>query len=366
MGPIAWSHRRWSGPPERVILFAMHRSGSTSDATERRTVFRLRPFRPSPWLRGPHFQTLGGKLLRPSSPPPLERVRVDTPDGDFVDLDLAPDPGPDAPVVLILHGLEGSSRRAYVLHACRALLEKGVLPAGMNFRGCSGEPNRKARFYHSGETGDVRHVLGWLEQRFPGRSFGALGFSLGGNMLLKYLGEEGAEGSTKVDAAVTVSVPFDLAAGADRLEEGAMGSLYSHYFLRMLRRKLRQKEGLIPETVDVEEALEAPTLRTFDDAATAPLHGFRDAADYYRRSSSDEFLASVRVPTLLLQARDDPFLPESALPVEAIEANPHLVAGFTDQGGHVGFVEGPPWAPRFWAEEEAARFLAHHLLDGTI
>lgn len=348
-------------PDRRCYLPAMNPKDLTSKETERRRGFRPRPFEPAPWLRGGHLQTLGGKLLRPSEAPPVDRVRLDTPDGDFLDLDLGPDPGADRPVVLILHGLEGSSRRAYVRQASRSLLRRGMRPVGMNFRGCGGEPNRRARFYHSGETGDVRHVLDWLRERFPGRRVGSIGFSLGGNVLLKYLGEEASDGAAAVDAAVTVSVPFDLAAGAERLEEGPMGRLYTHYFLRMLREKLRQKASLVSAEIDVEEALEAATLRSFDDAATAPLHGFEDASDYYRRSSSARFLHRVRTPTLLLQSRDDPFLPPSALPLDAIESNPSLTSGLTRKGGHVGFVEGSPWAPRFWAEEQASRFLAHHL-----
>jgi len=289
-------------------------------------------------------------------------MRLDTPDGDFLDLDLGPSPGPsDAPVVLILHGLEGSSRRPYVMHAYRTLLERGVRPAGMNFRGCSGEPNRTARFYHSGETGDLRRVLEWLGERFPTSPMGALGFSLGGNVLLKHLGEAGRDGGSELEAAAAVSVPFDLESGSCRLEEGLTGRLYTYYFLRMLRRKVRRKEELLAGRIDVAEALEAPTLRAFDDAATAPLHGFRDSTDYYRRSSSARFLAHVRTPTLLLQARDDPFLPPRAIPEEVIRRNPYLVGAITERGGHVGFVEGSLRAPRFWAEEEAARFLAGRL-----
>jgi len=342
-------------------------------------TFRLRPFDPSPWLGGPHLQTLGGKLLRPSDGPPLKRIRLDTPDGDFLDLDLGPEPDGDdrdapAPLALVLHGLEGSSRRSYALLMYRALLEQGIRPVGMNFRGCSGEPNRTVRFYHSGETGDVRYVLDQLQRRLPGRRMGAVGFSLGGNVLLKHLGEDGPAGedgqpaedrrSPRIEAAVAVSVPFDLAAGADRLEEGPWGWLYTYYFLRMLRRKIKLKEALVTGHVDVAEALSAPTLRGFDEVATAPIHGFESAQDYYIQSSSAAFLSRIETPTLLLQARDDPFLPESALPEETIRSNPHLLAGITDQGGHVGFVEGHPWSPGFWAEEEGARFLAHRLLDG--
>ena len=360
----------------------MERELSTTRDVDRAGSFRLRPFEPSPWLQGPHLQTLGGKVLRPSESPPLERVRLDTPDGDFIDLDLGPEPdeggtgetpaesGEPAPLALVLHGLEGSSRRSYALLMYRALLARGIRPVGMNFRGCSGEPNRTVRFYHSGETGDIRHVLGELRRRFPGRPLGMVGYSLGGNVLLKYLGEvgevgaeggDGGEDETPVRAAVAVSVPFDLSAGADRLEEGPWGRLYTYYFLRMLRRKIRLKEALVTGHVDVAEALSAPTLRSFDEAATAPIHGFESAQDYYTRSSSAVFLSHIDTPTLLLQSRDDPFLPESALPEATIRKNPQLVAGITERGGHVGFVEGPPWAPRFWAEEEGARFLAHRL-----
>lgn len=295
-------------------------------------------------------------------------MRLETPDGDFIDVDVGPEPsgvgrdrtGP-APMVLVLHGLEGSSRRSYTLLLYRILLERGLRPVGMNFRGCSGEPNRTVRFYHSGETGDVRFVLRALQRRYPGRRLGAAGYSLGGNVLLKHLGEAGGTPEPIVEAAVAVSVPFDLSAGADRLEEGAWGRLYTYYFLRMLRRKIRLKEALVTGHVDVAEALSAPTLRGFDEVATAPIHGFESARDYYTRSSSARFVARVETPTLLLQSRDDPFLPESAIPEEAIRDNPYLLAGITEKGGHVGFVEGPPWSPRFWAEEEAARFLAHRL-----
>lgn len=321
-----------------------------------------RPFHPSPWLPGPHLQTLGGKLLRRDPGLQLRRARLDTPDGDFLDLDVGPDPRSGAPVVLVLHGLEGSSDRSYVRSTLSALFRAGIRGVAMNFRGCSGEPNRRARFYHSGETGDLRLVLDHLAERFPDRLLGAVGWSLGGNVLLKHLGEEEERGPERVKAAAAVSVPFDLAAGSRKIEKGLWGQLYTRYFLRMLRQKIRVKRHLLKERIDVDGALRAPTLWAFDDLATAPLHGFDDASDYYARSSSSRFLDRIRVPTLLVQARNDPFLPAERLPEKAVAANPKLVPRFTDRGGHVGFVEGPPWAPSFWAEEEAARFLAGHLV----
>jgi predicted alpha/beta-fold hydrolase len=335
------------------------------------------PFRPPWWLRAAHAQTIGGKFLRPDPGVILRRERIATPDGDFLDLDFAElphgkprgEPGTTpgtkpgttptpAPAVLVLHGLEGSTRRHYMLVVYRELLRHGLRPIGLNFRSCSGEPNRLPRFYHSGETGDLRFILQHLAERLPGGIRGAIGFSLGGNVLLKFLGEEGDAARRWLGAAVAISVPFDLAAGADTLERGPMARIYTEYFLRSLRGKVHAKAELLRPLVDLEAALRARTLRRFDDAMTAPLHGFTDAADYYHRSSSAHYLEGIRLPTLLLQAEDDPFLPTSALPRAAVAANPRLVPGFSRRGGHVGFITGAPWAPRFHAEEEAARFLA--------
>ncbi len=324
--------------------------------------FRLRAFQPARWIRGPHLQTVLGKFLRPRFDPGLVRERWETEDGDFLDLDFGPDPGPGAPVVVILHGLEGSTRRAYVRMAMAELLERGIRPVGMNFRSCSGEPNLTPRFYHSGETGDLAWILDRLRDRFPHRPLGALGFSLGGNVLLKYLGETGGNGSSPVVAAAAISVPFDLVAGTRALESGRMGRIYTGYFLRSLREKALAKRRLLESALDLERVLAARTLREFDDAATAPLHGFPDAWTYYREASSARYLEAIRVPTLLLQAADDPFLPEEALPLEAVRRNPRLVEGFQRRGGHVGFVEtGRGRRAAFWAESEAARYLAIHL-----
>ncbi|HEX7242599.1 MAG TPA: hydrolase [Longimicrobiaceae bacterium] len=330
------------------------------------TEFTPRPFRPAWWLRSPHAQTIGGRYLRRRGAVPFRRERVDTPDGDFLDLDFAVPAGgarldASAPLAVVLHGLEGSARSGYVARTLAELASRGIRGVALNFRSCGGEPNRLARFYHSGETEDLAFVLGLLAERFPGVPLGAVGFSLGGNVLLKHLGERGEEAGVR--AAVAVSVPYDLAAGADSMERG-MGRLYTWSFLRSLRRKFEAKRPLVGDACDARRVLAARTFREFDDAATAPLHGFRGAAEYYARSSSAGFLDRVRVPTLLLHSRDDPFLPPEALPLAAVRANPFLTEAFTERGGHVGFVAGPPWAPEFWAEAEAARFLAGRLLPG--
>ena len=308
------------------------------------------------------MQTLAGKFLRPRPSVPLRRERWETPDADFLDLDFADDGLEGAPIVLVLHGLEGNALRSYALLSYRALRHRGVAAVGLNFRSCGGEPNRLARSYHSGETGDARWVLDRMRERWPGRRVGALAFSLGGNVLLKLLADLGEEGPELVEAAAVVSVPFDLSAGADALESGPLLRAYGRHFLRSLIDKTEAKAALLAPLVRMDEVRRARTIREFDQRATAPIHGFQGAAHYYAACSSAPRLGDVRVSTLVLQSRDDPFLPGPALPERALSSNPAFVPMISERGGHVGFVEGPPWSPRFWAEEEAARFLAASLL----
>lgn len=319
------------------------------------------PFRPGRWALNPHVQTLAGKYLRPEPALAMHRERWTTPDGDFLDLDFLPDIG--GPVVLVLHGLEGHTRRRYMLSTFVALQQAGMVPVGLNFRSCSGEPNRRARAYHSGETADLGFVLGRLRDRFPDRALAVVGFSLGGNMILKYMGERG-NGSPPSDApgplpdaAVALSVPYDLAAGADLLARTRMGKVYNRYFLGSLLQKVRAKEHLLGGLVDLEALYRTRTIRAFDDLLTAPVHGFRDADHYYAESSSRIYLGAIRTPTLLLHAADDPFLPAACIPRKAMAENRWLHPVVTERGGHVGFVQGGIRRPRFWAETGLVRFL---------
>lgn len=324
-------------------------------------------------MPGGHLQTLGGYLLRPRASVHLRRERIDTPDGDFLDLDFAEvgqttwgEENASAPIAVVLHGLEGSSRALPAQQAFRALAAQGIRPLGLNFRSCSGEPNRTARFYHAGDTADLAFVLDLLIARYPQVRIGIVGYSLGGNVLLKYLGERGEALRGRVGAAAAFSVPFDLVAGARKLERG-VGPLYASVFLRSLRPKYQAREAELAQRCDDARARSARSLWVFDDAVTAPLHGFRDAEEYYTTSSSAGFLSHIRVPTLLLHAVDDPFLPRESIPRQVVAENPYLTAAFTRRGGHVGFVSGArPWAPKFWAEREAARFLALHLAAAEV
>jgi predicted alpha/beta-fold hydrolase len=306
---------------------------------------------------------------------------VELPDGDFVDLDWveASDAWTSAgALVLVLHGLEGSARSGYAMELYRQLARVGLPAVGLNFRSCSGDLNRAPRLYHSGETGDLAYVVDLLARRLEGGLLGAAGFSLGGNVLLKYLAESACRSSSPaadphqasarlgrpIVAAAAVSVPFNLSAGADALERG-FAPLYRRYLVTKLKRKVAGKTRVLAPRIEVARALRARTFREFDDAATAPLHGFRDAEDYYRRSSSGPMIERIDVPTLLVHALNDPFLPASAVPLEAARRNPAVTPLFTERGGHVGFVAGHPWSPVFWAERQVAAFLASHLLAAS-
>jgi predicted alpha/beta-fold hydrolase len=324
-------------------------------------------FCPPRWLPGPHAQSIVARWLRSHSGVQLLRERLELADGDFLDLDWVISFGgfeaDGQPLVLVLHGLEGSARSGYAFEMYRALARRGIAGVGLNFRSCSGEVNRLPRSYHSGETGDLRMVLGTLAGRFPGRPIGVVGFSLGGNVLVKYLGEEGKKGNKGkeiVRASVAVSVPYDLAAGSEHVERG-FSKVYRAYLMRKLRRKIAAKREVLEGLIDVGRTLRTVTFREFDDAATAPLHGFSNADDYYERSSSRAFVKHVAVPALLLHSADDPFLPRESVPAADARANPNITTAFTASGGHVGFLEGRPWARRFWAEERAADFLQQQL-----
>ncbi|HXJ81699.1 MAG TPA: alpha/beta fold hydrolase [Candidatus Methylomirabilis sp.] len=294
--------------------------------------------------------------------PALRRERLHTRDGDFIDLDWLADSGAEAPLILILHGLEGSSRSHYVSGLLREASQCGVRGVVLNFRSCSGELNRKAHLYHSGETSDLDWVVGRLLEREPTVRLGLIGVSLGGNVALKWLGERGDDAPEAVVGAVAISTPFDLAACAGVLDRGLARSLYTAEFLRTLRAKVRAKAHLYDGRLDVPAALRARTFAEYDRVVTAPLYGFADERDYWTRSSSGRYLARIKRRCLLINAVNDPFVPPSSLPAEAVASSPWLEALFPREGGHAGFLEGP-LGHRSWSERQAVLFL-HRLLLG--
>lgn len=304
------------------------------------------------WCRNGHVHTVARSLLSRPDGPAVERLEIATPDDDFLELDVAEGPA-GAPAVLLLHGLEGSSRRYYIVELTNHLSGLGCTVVAMNFRGCGSRLNRQRRFYHSGDTRDVQTVLRWMQGRFPGAALGAVGFSLGGNVLLKSLGEQG--GNHPLQAAAAVSVPYHLKAGSLLLQKG-VNRVYEYHFLRTLTAKLAQKRNTYPDL----PRFRGSTLYDFDDQVTAPLHGFTSADDYYARCSSRAFLDGIGRPTLLVHSRADPICPVSRMPLQAIRQNESLHYVITRQGGHVGFCSRPPG----WLSTAVGTFLGDYLWRG--
>lgn len=320
-------------------------------------------YTPAWWVPGAHLQTLWGKLVRRAPRVTTRIERWTTPDGDEIELRRL-DPASVAagtPRLLVLHGLEGTIDSVYLLGVLAQARARGWAADVLIFRTCNGEMNRTRRLYHSGETTDLDFVVRRLVAAHPEQSLVLAGFSLGGNVLLKWLGEQGDGIPSQVLGAVAVSVPFDLERGSRQIERG-FARVYGRHFLRTLRTKAWAKLRAFPGIFDSAALDRARTLFDFDDAVTAPVHGFRNASDYYSRSSSINFLALVRRPTLLLSARDDPFLPPQVLDdvAEMARNNHYLQVEFHELGGHVGFVSGRnPFHPRYYAEWRVVHFLAH-------
>lgn len=327
----------------------------------------LRPYKPAWWLPDPHTATVWGRVGRREPVIATRRERWETPDGDFLELARLDSPdGPSAPRLLLLHGLEGGTHSHYAKAMFREAQSRRWNADLLLFRTCGSEPNRLARSYHSGETSDPRWVIERLVGEHPGSPIGLMGVSLGGNVLCKLLGEWGAHAPTEVAGAVAVSVPFDLARASRRIGQG-FGVVYERLFLRTLVPKALAKIARHPELSDLERVAGARTLWDFDDAFTAPLHGFRDAADYYARASSLPYLSRIACSTLLLSAADDPFLPPEVLGEvrEAVAGSPAVSIEFHDRGGHVGFTSGRnPLAPWYYAEWRAAEFLSQVMAHG--
>lgn len=313
-------------------------------------------FEPAWWCRNTHLQTIVPNRLLPRPAVRFRRERVDLPDGDFVDIDWTV--SNHGPIVLLLHGLQGSSRSHYAVRLARAFETNGWRAAVVHFRGCSGEPNRLPRSYHSGETADIAHVARLLQQREPSTPLAAVGVSLGGNVLLKWLGETGA--TSPLVAGVAISVPFLLARAADRLETG-FARLYQWELLYSLTQALQEKRRHVALPQAMTSGRRFKCLRHFDDVVTAPLHGFRDSAHYYAECSSRQYLRGIRVPALLIQARDDPFMTPDVIP-QPHELPPSVTLELHARGGHVGFLGGRwPWRPRYFLEERVPAFLRNYL-----
>lgn len=323
------------------------------------------PFKPAWWLNNAHLQTIYPALFRKSiCLKDSWRERLITPDGDFIDLDWCGKG--EQPLVILLHGLTGSSESGYINGLRKILLEQGYRSVVLNFRGCSGESNNLARCYHSGDTEDIDFLYQTLGQREPDTAIAVIGFSLGGNVLLKWLGEQGDKLS--LFAAIAVSVPLVLSACATKLDAG-----FSRFYRGNLIRELKgymqfkldhlHKIGQIKEAEKIHRLGDLSTIQSFwqyDDQVVAKLHGFENAEDYYQQSSSRYYLNRITIPTLLIQAVDDPFMTEEVIPHER-ELSANVTMEITQGGGHVGFVSGiTPFQPKYWLEQRIPEFLHLH------
>ncbi len=316
-------------------------------------------YSPAWWVPGGHLQTLWGKLFRKQVPAPTKLERWDTPDGDFVEVHRLS--GPEgSPRLVLLHGLEGTVRSHYAQGLLAEAGRRGWAADLLIFRSCGTEMNRTKRFYHSGETTDLTFVLDRIVDEFPAVPIALAGVSLGGNVLLKFLGERGDDLPSHVVVAAAISVPFDLGRSGQRINRG-FSTIYQRFFLKSLKRKALEKLAKFPELADRGKVSAVKTLEDFDNVVTAPLHGYRDAADYYDRASSLRYLAGIRLNTLLLSAVDDPMLPSEVLDEvrDVARTNPALRIEFVGKGGHAGFVTGSrPWRPFYYAEYRVGEFFA--------
>jgi predicted alpha/beta-fold hydrolase len=319
-------------------------------------------FAPAWWIRGAHAQTIWGRLTRPRRAVALRRHVLRTPDDDDLVVDFLP--GERLRFVL-LHGLEGSSNSVYIQGLLRVIARHGFAAAAMNFRSCARDPkrlsrmlmNRRPRLYHSGETEDFDFLVHNAPNDLP---LVAIGVSLGGNVLLKWLGEH--PNQTRIQAAAAMSTPFDLGAGARYLERGA-GPLYVARFLQTMKPKSASVVERFGVNLDLEGVRRARNFREFDNASTAPLHNFRDADDYYDRASSLPYLSAITTPALCINAQDDPFLPHDVLRAAQGNASSAVEFVLPRCGGHTGFIGGAlPWRAQYWAEELMVSWVAERAL----
>ncbi|HDP34269.1 MAG TPA: alpha/beta hydrolase [Candidatus Hydrogenedentes bacterium] len=345
--------------------------GATTEQEKKEAVLAelaCYPFKPAWWLPGRHCQTIWGATVRKKlghfGAPKLRRERWDTPDGDFLDL-LFLDGSTTAPVVVLFHGMEGTPQSYYIPGFARHFKRMEWTFSVMFFRSCGFEMNRTATLYHLGATEDPAFVLRNLRERYRGRPLFAIGISLGGNVLAKWLGEQGRDARRWLDAAVIVSPPFDPVAAAPRFHRELFG-LYARHFVKTLVPKALDVSRRFPGLLNENEIRKACDFYSFDTAVTAPMAGYRDAEDYWRHTGCGRFLQGVAVPTLLICAADDQFILPECLPHKIAGDSPYLYPLFPKKGGHVGFVSGPaPCLARYWYEEQALRFLKAQLRYGT-
>ncbi len=312
-------------------------------------------YRPPIYLRNGHLQTVVPAFFRWCNATRYQRERIETDDGDFLDLDWST--VGSRKLGIISHGLEGNSHRPYAVGMARKLNQNGWDALAWNYRSCSGEINRRLRFYHNGSFDDLDTVVRHALQKGDYRSIVLIGFSLGGNLTLVYLGSRDVQPSRRVIGATVFSVPCDLASSAEILAQ-AQCKPYMQNFLTSLHRKIRAKMDLFPGQIDDRGFHRIKNFKHYDDRYTAPLHGFKDAEDYWEKCSSLAYIPNIRIPTLIVNALDDPFLADQCYPVEVASKSPHVYLETPHYGGHVGFMQFNG-DNSYWSENRAMEFINH-------
>ena len=321
-------------------------------------------FKPNFFLKNRHLQTLYAPLFRKQATPQVELERFELDDGDFVDCYWHKEkPNDKRPIVTLFHGLAGSFDSPYIQGVMSALDRKGFASVLMHFRGCSGEENRLPRAYHSGDTADAKAWIEHLKKSYPNTSLHAVGYSIGGNMLLKLLGEE--KSNTPLKSAVSVSAPMDLDICAKAINRG-FAKHYQAHLLKPLKVTLVEKYNRFDMNsllnMSQEEVKTIKTIEEFDERYTAPINGFSSAKDYYKKCSAKQFLKSIKIPTLIIHALDDPFMTQEILPKKDEEVSASVTLEVSKHGGHVGFVGGSLFKPNYWLEERIADYFSQNTL----
>ena len=312
----------------------------------------MKEYKPPFFIRGAHLETLYPHFFRKVKQRAFEALTFSTPDQDFLEADYYN--ANNKTLVILSHGLEGDSRRDYMLGMTNLLLDNNYDVICWNYRGCGPTINKQPRLYHSGATDDLDVVVQEVI-KMGYKSIVLTGFSLGGNLTLKYCGERGEELDPRIKAAIAISTPLDLDAGCAHLSR-PQNRLYSYRFISRLKLKTRKKHQQFPDIIKLDGIDKIKDLRTFDDRYTAPIHGFRDASDYYEKCSSINFVGQIQIPTLIINAKNDPFLPDQCYPYELLGKNPHIIFETPEHGGHVGFTQ---WNHNgaHWSDMRALKFI---------
>lgn len=315
-------------------------------------------FRPHWPLQGGHVQTIFGSFVGCQLKPPDWTGEIETADGDFIDTDLyEPSNGEsNGKIAILTHGLESHSRAKYIRQMAKILISQGWAVIAWNLRSCSGRLNRAPRLYHSGASDDLECVIHWVLERRRWDSIALIGFSLGGNISLKFAGERGEKINPHIKEVVAISVPCDLSCSVAKISHPS-NRVYSRRFLHSLSRRIIRKALQFPELIDISKLKLVRTIEHFDNFYTAPLHGFRSAEDYYKQSSSLQFIPKISTRSLLINAENDPFLGSNCFPVAEAEQNENFHLEIPKDGGHVGFLGGKGWIPEPWVYLRIRDFL---------